>query len=79
MVPSRSCSECTEEYKSCGKMVPILVLYVQKSNSLVVRWYLLVLYVHGVLGVGQAVVVHQAEEGEEGPSSGLTKHDTVRL
>ena len=57
----------------------LLVLYVQKSKSLVVRWYLLVLYVHGVLGVGQAVVVHEAEEREEGPTSGLTEHDTVRL
>ncbi len=35
--------------------------------------------VHGVLGVGEAAVVHEAEEGEESPPSCVAKHDAVRL
>ncbi len=35
--------------------------------------------VHGVLGIGQAAVVHEAEEGEERTASCVAKHDAVRL
>ena len=35
--------------------------------------------VHGVLGVGEAAVVDEAEEGEEGAPRRLAKHDAVRL
>ncbi len=35
--------------------------------------------VHGVLGVGEAAVVHEAEEGEESTPSCVAKHDAVRL
>jgi hypothetical protein len=40
---------------------------------------LLAVDVHGVLGVGEAAVVHEAEEGEERPPSCVAKHDAVRL
>jgi hypothetical protein len=35
--------------------------------------------IHGVLGVGEAAVVHEAEEGEERPPSCVAKHDAIRL
>jgi hypothetical protein len=41
--------------------------------------FVLLLYVHGVLGVGEAAVVHEAEEGEESAAGRLPEHDAVGL